>query len=371
MVETITPMVHGGSRGKWAVSMTLHVVAATLVAAAFGALLGAAGEALGAPWGSGWAVLVVGVGVAVLLREAGVLGFAVPQLRRQVPSWWRTYFGPHAAAALYGGALGVGFLTFVRHATLLIVVVVAVATGDPVLGALVVAPFGLARAAAVGVAGLGRQAETVDRLSAFAATSSVLAAANAAAAAMVALVVAPALRELSLDDVSAAAGAALAVAFGWSVAWKALRFDAWREIVASYGLGPLRVPTVIGVPLVETAIVAAILGGRVRVAALLALCFLAAASLAIALARGRGKRRLRCGCFGAAEIDIGRALLRNAALGAVAALAAVGAGAGPVSLPRPEVLPLALVVGGVAGISATAMLVRRALGASQIAEGGS
>lgn len=371
MVETITPMVHGGSRRGWGVSVTLHVVAATLVAGAFGAALGAAGGALGAPWGSGWAVLLGAVGLAALLRETGVLGFAVPQLRRQVPNWWRTYFGPYAAAALYGGALGVGFLTFVRHATLLVVVIAAASTGDPVLGAVMVAPFGLARAAAVGIAGLGRPAETVDRLSAFAATSGALAVANAAAAAAVTLVVAPALRDMSLEDVAAVAGATLAAAFAWGAAWKTSRFGAWGEIVASYGLGPLRAPVMIGVPLVETAIVVATLGGRVRAAALLALGFLAAASLAIALARGRGQRRLRCGCFGAAQIDTGRALLRNAALGAVAALAALGGGSGPVSLPRAEVLPLALVLGGVAGVSAVAMLVRRALGTSRITEGGS
>jgi hypothetical protein len=94
---------------------------------------------------------------------------------------------------------------------------------------------------------------------------------------------------------------------------------------------------------------------------------LAAASLGIGLARARGQRRLRCGCFGATEIDTGRALLRNAALGAVAALAALGAGTGAASVPRVETLPLALVVGGAVGISAIAVLVRRALAPSHVA----
>jgi hypothetical protein len=371
MVETITPMVHGGSRSRWAVSVTLHVAAATLVAAAFGAALGATGGALGAPWGSAWAVLVVAVSLAALLREMGVLGFAVPQLRRQVPNWWRTYFGPYAAAALYGGALGVGFLTFVRHTTLLVVVAAAASTGDPVLGAVIVAPFGLARAAATGLAGLGRQAETVDRLSAFAATSSALAVVNAAAAGVVAVVAAPALADAALDDAAGVAAATIAVAFAWGAAWKAVRFGTWRGIVASYGLGPLRGPAVIGVPVVEAAVAVAVLAGRGRAAAMLALAFLATASLAVALARRRGMRRLRCGCFGAAEIDTGRALVRNAALGAVAALAALGGGTGHLAVPRTEVLPLALVAGGVAGIAAITVLVHRALGPSRIARGGS
>lgn len=370
MVETITPMVHGGSRIRWTVSVTIHVLAATMVAAVFGAALGAAGDGLGAPWGAGWAVLVVAVAVVALLREAGVVGFAVPQLRRQVPNWWRTFFGPYAAAALYGGALGVGFLTFVRHATLLAVVVAAASTGDPVLGAAIVAPFGLARAAAVGLAGLGGQARMADRLSAFAATSRALTVANAVAAGVVTLAVAAGLGDVTLHDVAAAAGATIAVAFAWGAAWKALRFGTWRGIVASYGLGPLRAPAVIGVPGLEVAVVATILGGRTRAGAILALGFLAAASIAIAVALGRGRRRLRCGCFGAAEIDAGRALARNAALGAVASLAALGGRTGGVSVPRVEIVPLALVLGGVLGISAIAVLVHRALGASRIAGGG-
>lgn len=361
MVETITPMVHGGSRGRWAVSVTLHVVAATLVAGVFGSALGAAGEALGAPWGSGWAVVVLAVCIAALLREAGVLAYAVPQLRRQVPSWWRTYFGPYAAAALYGGALGVGFLTFVRHATLLVVVVAAVATGDPLLGAVLVAPFGLARAGAVGLAGLREQAQTVDRLSAFAARSSALAVANGVAAAAVALTVVPELGAASLNDLTGVAGATIAVAFAWGAVWKAYRFRTWRGIVASYGLGPLRAPAVVVVPVLEAGVALAVLGGRVREAVAVALAFLAAASLAVALARRRGQRRLRCGCFGAAEIDTGRALLRNAGLAAVAALAALGPEPDTSAVPPVEILPLALVIAGVAGTATVVALVRRAI----------
>jgi len=45
----------------------------------------------------------------------------VAQLRRQVPEWWRTFFGRRVASVLYGAGLGVGFLTYLSHGTLVVV----------------------------------------------------------------------------------------------------------------------------------------------------------------------------------------------------------------------------------------------------------
>ena len=50
MVETISPVGYGG-RARWGVALALHVVGATVTAAAFGAALGLIGAALRAPWG--------------------------------------------------------------------------------------------------------------------------------------------------------------------------------------------------------------------------------------------------------------------------------------------------------------------------------
>jgi len=69
--------------------------------------------------------------------------------REQVPQWWRTFFPRYVAAALYGAGLGVGFLTFLSHGTFVVVSAIAVATGDPLIGAMVTAPFGLARGLSV------------------------------------------------------------------------------------------------------------------------------------------------------------------------------------------------------------------------------
>src|ERR1044072_7545809 len=110
MVETITPVVHGGSRGRWGTVFALHVLGATIAAATFGALLGGAGSLLGAPWGAAGIVAVSALAGLYLARELLGVRVPVPQLKRQVPEWWRTFFGPSASSFLYGLGLGVGFL---------------------------------------------------------------------------------------------------------------------------------------------------------------------------------------------------------------------------------------------------------------------
>jgi hypothetical protein len=79
----------------------------------------------------------------------------LPNARRQVPEWWRTFFSPPVAATLYGAGLGVAFVTFLSFGTFVAVAAGALVGGDPLLGALVCAPFGLARAAAVALVGMG------------------------------------------------------------------------------------------------------------------------------------------------------------------------------------------------------------------------
>ncbi|HEY7754696.1 MAG TPA: hypothetical protein VID69_00555, partial [Actinomycetota bacterium] len=121
MVETITPVVHGGSRSRWAILVALHVAGATLAAAVFGAMLGTVGVLLDAPWGAAGTALVATLAGLYLAREALGLRVPVPQLRRQVPDWWRTFFPFAPAAFLYGVGLGVGFFTYLSHGTLVAV----------------------------------------------------------------------------------------------------------------------------------------------------------------------------------------------------------------------------------------------------------
>src|SRR4029453_11651572 len=155
MVETTPPVGHGGSRSRWGVSVAVHAFGAAASAAVAGALLAGAGGLLGAPWGVAGAVLVGASAAAYLAREFGAPEPA-PQLRRQVPAWWGTFFPPNAAASLYGIGLGPGFLTYLSHGTVVVVSVAAFASGRPLVGAALLAPFGLARGLGPGRAFGGR-----------------------------------------------------------------------------------------------------------------------------------------------------------------------------------------------------------------------
>src|SRR5919108_3104813 len=165
MVGTITPVVHGGSRRRWGAAVAAHTLGAGLSAAALGAALGWAGGVAGAPWGRAGLLLVAGVGVVYTGRELLGLPVPVPERGRQVPEHWRWRYPAHVSSFLYGLGLGIGFLTHVRHGTLMVVSVAAAATGNPLAGALVMAPFGLARGISLIVTVRARTTEQLHRIS--------------------------------------------------------------------------------------------------------------------------------------------------------------------------------------------------------------
>jgi hypothetical protein len=145
MVETICPVVHGTR--KWLVSVALFAVGAVAAAAAVGLLLGAALPLAGA----GWLAVVALVAVVEAAAEARLLRLPLPQLRRQVPERWRERFPLPLTALLYGLGLGLGFATYIPVATLLVVAVGVALVTDPLVGAFVMAAFGLGRSLALGV----------------------------------------------------------------------------------------------------------------------------------------------------------------------------------------------------------------------------
>ena len=358
MVETITPVVHGGSRERWGISLALHAFGAAVAAAIVGSLLAGAGALLGAPWGVPGAWLVVAAAALYVARELGA-PVRVPQLRRQVPDWWRTFFPPHVAAFLYGLGLGPGFLTYLGHGTVVVVAVAAFASGRPLLGAAVLAPFGLARGLgpvlAFGVRSPSDAAALVERLDR-SASKARWRVANALALSMV--LVATVLEIRTIDAPSEAgplAAAVLALTFGAAAVAKLARRAAWRRTLGSYGLrsGASRLVG-FGVPAVELGIAATVLVGLASSAGLLSIVALVAFSGAIVVGRVRAGRRLECGCFGGSVIRDYRLLLaRNLALAGVAFVAwragedaplvrALGENAGA------DLLPVAIVVLGLA-----------------------
>jgi hypothetical protein len=358
MVETITPVVHGGSRSRWGISLALHAIGAAVAAALVGSLLAGAGALLGAPWGVPGAVLVVAAAALYIARELGA-PVPVPQLRRQVPDWWRTFFPPHVAAFLYGLGLGPAFLTYLGHGTVVVVSVAAFASGRPLLGAALLAPFGLARGLgpilAFGVRSPGDAAAVVERLDRSASRAR-WRVANALA--LSAVLVATAFEVRTIDgppELGALAAAGLALTFGAAAVVKLARGAAWRRTLGSYGL-PSGASRLVGfaVPAVELGIAALVLAGFGSSAGLLSIVALVAFSGAILLGRVRAGRRLECGCFGGSGTRDYRLLLaRNLALAGVAFVAWRAGEDAPLvrSLGEPagaDLLPVALVVLGLA-----------------------
>jgi hypothetical protein len=356
MVETITPVVHGGRAGRWAGSVALHVTGAVASAAAFGAILGGAGSLLGAPWGGGGALLIALVAALYVVREAAVVPVPVPQLRRQVPQWWRTFFSVPVAAFLYGAGLGVGFLTYLAHGTLVVVAVAAAASGEPLVGAALLAPFGLARGLSVLVAVRARRAQEgsalVARL-AQSASSPRWRAAHVAALLGVGGAAAAMLRASGVP-IAPLAAAVLGAVFGWSAGAKIARPASWRRVLAAYGLPPwLQRTSVIGVPLAEVAMVGLVVVEMHRTAGIAALAILVALSAAILQARRRFGNVVACGCFGTSvSRDYRILLLRNALLAGGASIAVLGGVDAPrISVPglptAGDALPAAFAVAGI------------------------
>ncbi|HEX6329974.1 MAG TPA: MauE/DoxX family redox-associated membrane protein [Actinomycetota bacterium] len=355
-METITPVVHGGSRGRWAVFLLVHVAGAAVAASAFGAALGGVGALLHAPWGGAGAAAIVGIAALYAAREAFGVPVPVPQLRRQVPDWWRTFFPFGPASFLYGLGLGVGFFTYLTHGTFVVVSTAALAGGRPLLGAALLAPFGVARGlGAVAAFGARTPEESSALVGSLARASAWVGWRAAHAAVLVAVVIAAvgSVRRPSGEELGAAASAALAVTFAAAAGMKLLRAERWRRALAAYRLpAPLERTAAIGVPLVELSLAALPVVGRPSSAGLASIVVLAAFSGAIVAARVRVGRRLECGCFGRAAVRDYRLLLaRNGALGLVAAVAwragTDAAAADPLGVPTGvELVPAFLVVAG-------------------------
>lgn len=360
MAESIAPVVYGDRR-RWRVALALHAAGATVAAASFGAVLGWVGSALGAPWGPAGLLLVGTVGAAYALREV-VSGLAdalpVPQARRQVPDWWRTFFSWPASAALYGAGLGVGFFTYLAHGSLLVVAVGAAAGGRPLVGAVVVAPFGVARglspwvARGVGSADEGRR--LVDRLAESSEGRRRLVNAIAlAVAATVALVAWARARPPDQGAWSRLSAAALAITFAWAATAKLVASRRWIRSLEAH-----RLPTAIarlarsGVPIAEALVPALVMLGLPRAAAWWAILLLVAFTAATIRTTGPGGRTVPCGCFGGRDrVDVRVAAARNALLAGIAAFVATTASDSSLlgHLTRPaaaDMLPAVLVTGG-------------------------
>jgi hypothetical protein len=294
-----------------------------------------------------------------------------------VPDWWRTFFSWPASSALYGAGLGIGFFTYLAHGTLLVVAVGAAASGSPLVGAVLLAPFGLARGLSPVVARDVVTAEQGRRLVDHLAESSAARRRVVHAIALGAVVIAATVagwraRPPDPGAWSRIAAAALAITFAWAAVGKLAGRRRWIRTLESHVLPEVaRRIARSGVPTAEAFVPVLILFGYRRVAAVWALVLLAAFTAVTVRARVAGVGTVPCGCFGGRDrIDVRIALARNAGIGVIAVFVMVRAvDAATVNWPAPptpaDALPVALAVGGilvaaVSGLRAAAWLRRGA-----------
>ena len=145
MVETIGLAGDGGRR--WT---TIGACATFLVGAVLGGVvtfgsLSALGEAMHGAGGRLAFAVAAAIAVAAAAAEARGMRI-VPQIRRQLPQGWRWTMPLPLASALYGVLLGLGFTTFVLSFGVWALAGISVAVGDPSVGVLIGAAFGVGRA---------------------------------------------------------------------------------------------------------------------------------------------------------------------------------------------------------------------------------
>jgi hypothetical protein len=145
VIETIGPTGHTGGRRT-----TIAACAAFLPGAIIGGLLtfgslALCGELLHGAGGRAAYLVAAAIALLAAVPEARATRI-VPQIRRQLPEHWRRVMPMPVAAVLYGVLLGIGFTTFVLSFGVWALAGVSLAVGDPSLGLLVGAAFGLGRA---------------------------------------------------------------------------------------------------------------------------------------------------------------------------------------------------------------------------------
>jgi cytochrome c biogenesis protein CcdA len=152
MVGTIIPMVHGErSKRRGHLILLAHIAGYVLGGLATGAVFGLIGAVLShaiAPRLHGLTILAMSSLLSMLCSagELGLAPFKWPQASWAVPADWRLLRPRSMVAMLYGFLLGTGWTTRIPVSTFYVVAVWSLLGGNPGLGALAMATFGLGRA---------------------------------------------------------------------------------------------------------------------------------------------------------------------------------------------------------------------------------
>jgi hypothetical protein len=145
MVETIGLSGDGARRRTTIASCATFAPGAVAGGIVTFGLLSGLGEVVHGVGGRAAYAVAATIAIAAAVAEARGTRI-VPQIRRQLPERWRWTMPMPLAAALYGVLLGLGFTTFVLSFGVWALAGIAFALGDPHLGLVIGAAFGIGRA---------------------------------------------------------------------------------------------------------------------------------------------------------------------------------------------------------------------------------
>ncbi len=145
MVETVGIAGDGARRGTTVAACATFLPGAVIGGVTTFGLLSALGDLANGAGGRTACLLAAAIALVAAAAEARGTRI-VPQIRRQLPERWRWTMPLPLAAGLYGILLGLGFTTFVLSFGVWALAGISVALGDPLLGLMVGAAFGVGRA---------------------------------------------------------------------------------------------------------------------------------------------------------------------------------------------------------------------------------
>jgi sulfite exporter TauE/SafE len=147
MLSSISPFGERARASRWWLTTTAYVVSSVLGGLALGLLSSLVGSVVPDPWRLSPAAFAVAavlllVGLALDLRLGGL---DLPSWRRQVDEAWIGRYRGWVVGVGFGAQLGFGVVTIVTSSTTYAVVVLALLSGTPWVGALLGVVFGLVR----------------------------------------------------------------------------------------------------------------------------------------------------------------------------------------------------------------------------------
>ncbi len=166
MLASITPLSEVGRGHRFRTTAVWYVAGSVMGGVTLGLCVAGLTVAVDRISLTSRAVTLVGLAASAVavLSDSRLVGFQLPVHHRQVNERWLDRFRPWVYGAGFGWQIGTGLATYIMTSAVYLMIVLSALSGQPLLGVLVGALFGLVRGLSVY---LGRQITSTEALSAF------------------------------------------------------------------------------------------------------------------------------------------------------------------------------------------------------------